>query len=61
MSYLQYPQQLMAQIVEEEMEAIQQAAEMIAQQILENEIVHIYGPGGILISQLKKYFFEQVD
>lgn len=56
--YLKYTQQLMDEIVTEEMEAIQQAAELIVQQIKSNEIIHIYGPGGHSNIAAQEVFFR---
>ncbi|MEK4531481.1 SIS domain-containing protein [Solibacillus sp. FSL K6-1554] len=58
LQYLKHTQQLMGKIVEEEMQVIRQAAELIVNQIKNNEIVHIYGPGGHSNIAAQEVFFR---
>lgn len=56
--YLQYTKDLMDRIIDEEFEAIQKASELIGEQVIKNEIIHIYGPGGHSNIAAQEVFFR---
>lgn len=58
MKYFHYISELLKQILEEESANILQAAQIVANQIAQNKIVYIYGPGGHSNIAAQEIFFR---